>query len=245
MSRPVYPQAVIRAPERSATGTLSDEIFHALVNDILSGTVEPGARLDEPSICQKFGVSRTPIREALRRLSGTGLVEVTPRKGVTVARIDIDELNDMFEALAEFEALCAKRSAVRMTMLEKKRLQVLNLGRERKLSDASEDLAALNNEFHEAIYQGGHNSSIASVTRGFRQRLAPFRALQFVPGQTEYSFHEHDRIVEAIVNSDPDHAYAAMRDHVTGTGLQVIEHFTRKGEVSPPNRLPTRRRRGR
>jgi DNA-binding GntR family transcriptional regulator len=222
--------AVSQALERCSSVTLSDEIFRALVKDILSGTTEPGARLDEPSLCRKFGVSRTPIREALRRFSGTGLVEVTPRKGVTVARIDIDELNDMFEALAEFEALCAKLGAVRMTMLEKKRLEVVNLNREPRILNGSEDLAALNNEFHEIIYQGAHNASIASVTRSFRQRLAPFRALQFVPGETEYA------IVEAIVRSDAQAAYTMMRDHVIGTGLQVIEHFSRKAKVTSPKR---------
>ena len=75
--------------------------------------------------------------------------------------------------------------AVRMTILEKKRLEVVNLNREQKILDGTEDLAALNNEFHEIIYHGAHNATIASVTRSFRQRLAPFRALQFVPGQTE------------------------------------------------------------
>src|SRR5262245_64244011 len=123
--------------------------------------MEPGARLDEPSICRKFGVSRTPIREALRRLSGTGLVEVEPRKGVTVARIDVEQLNDMFEALAEFEGLCARLSAVRMTTLEKKRLEVLNASRKKRIADGDANLAALNNEFHESIYLGGHSSSIA------------------------------------------------------------------------------------
>jgi DNA-binding GntR family transcriptional regulator len=224
----------LKSPSGAQPVTLSDEIFRALVKDILSGTTQPGARLDEPSICRKFGVSRTPIREALRRLSGTGLVEVTPRKGVTVARIDVGELNDMFEALAEFEALCAKLGAVRMTTLEKKRLELVNLNREQRILDGTGDLATLNNEFHDIIYQGAHNASIASVTRSFRQRLAPFRALQFVPGQTEYAFHEHDKIVEAIVRSDAQGAYTVMRDHVTGTGLQVIEHFSRNAKVGSP-----------
>ena len=89
-------------------------------------------RLDEPSICRKFGVSRTPIREALRRLSGTGLVEVTPRKGVTVVRIEVEQLNEMFEALAEFEGLCARLAAVRMTALEKRRLEILNADRQKE-----------------------------------------------------------------------------------------------------------------
>lgn len=218
---------------------LSDEVFQALVNDILSGAVKPGTRLDEPSICRKFGISRTPIREALRRLSGTGLVEVTPRKGVTVARIEVEQLNEMFEALAEFEGLCARLSSVRMTALEKKRLELINAGRQKKIADGDHNFADLNNEFHEFIYLGAHNSSIASVTRSFRQRLAPFRALQFVPGHTEYAFHEHDGIVQAIVAADADRAYGLMRDHVTGVGLQVIEHFSQR-EAEPAGRAKAR-----
>src|SRR5947209_19644287 len=140
--------------ERCIAVTLSDEVFQALVKTILSGKIEPGARLDEPSICRQFGVSRTPIREALRRLSGTGLVEVAPRKGVTVARIDIEQLNNMFEALGEFEGLCSRLSAVRMTTLEKKRLEVLNEMRRKKIADGDKNFAALNNEFHESVYLG-------------------------------------------------------------------------------------------
>jgi DNA-binding GntR family transcriptional regulator len=230
-------------PNRFSAVTLSDEIFHALAKDILSGALQPGARLDEPGICRKFGVSRTPIREALRRLSGTGLVEVTPRKGVQVARIDVAQLNDMFEALAEFEGLCSRLSAVRMTALEKRRLEVINANRQKRIADGDKDFVALNNEFHEAIYQGAHNASIASATRNFRQRLAPFRALQFVPGQTEYSFHEHDEIARAIVGSDAERAYRLMRDHVTGTGLQVIEHFSRSQETPSAKKPHSRRRR--
>jgi DNA-binding GntR family transcriptional regulator len=198
--------------------TLSDEVFEALVKDILSGAIKPGARLDEPSICKKFGVSRTPIREALRRLSGTGLVEAAPRKGVTVARIDVEQLNNMFEALAEFEGLCARLSAVRMTTLEKRRLEVLNANRQKRIADGEKTYTAL------------------------RQRLAPFRALQFVPGQAEYSFQEHDGIVKAIISSDSEQAYTLMRDHVTGTGLQVIDHFARSGGSSSPKKSPVQRR---
>ena len=102
--------------------TLSDKIFQALATAIVSGQLKPGQRLDERSVCREFGVSRTPVREAFRRLSGAELVETAPRKGVTVARVDVEKLTEMFEALAEFEGLCARLSAVRMTALEKKRL---------------------------------------------------------------------------------------------------------------------------
>jgi DNA-binding GntR family transcriptional regulator len=183
--------------------------------------------LDEPSVCREFGVSRTPVREALRRLGGTELVEMTPRKGVIVARIDVAQLTDMYEALAEFEGLCARLSAVRMTALEKKRLELLNESRESRLASGDrDDFAAINNEFHEAIYQGSHSPSIAGVTRNFRQRIASFRVLQFVPGLTEYSFREHDEIVRAILTSDAEAAFRAMRNHVTSVGLQAIENFS-------------------
>jgi DNA-binding GntR family transcriptional regulator len=129
-----------------------------------------------------------------------------------------------------------------MSALEKKRLEILNAQRQKRIADGDKDFAAMNNEFHEAIYLGAHNPSIASVTRSFRQRLAPFRALQFVPGRTEYSFHEHDEIVRTIVGSDGARAYDVMRDHVIGTGLQVIEHFARNGEAAFSKR-PARRRR--
>ena len=222
--------------------TLSDDVFSALVRDILAGVVQPGARLDEPSICKRFGVSRTPIREALRRLGGTGLVDTAPRKGVTVARIDVQQLTGMFEALAEFEGLCSRLSAARMTSLEKKRLQVVNANRVKRIADGNKDFAAMNYEFHELIYLGAHNPSIASVARNFRQRLTPFRVLQFVPGRTEYSLHEHDEIVRAVLDADAEQAYVVMRDHVISAGLQVIEHFSQKKETPAPNRKSSRRR---
>jgi DNA-binding GntR family transcriptional regulator len=222
--------------------TLSDEIFHALAKDIVSGKVKPGQRLDEPSVCRTFAVSRTPVREALRRLNGTGLVEVTPRKGVTAARIDIAQLTDMYEALAEFEGLCARMSAERMTALEKKRLEILNASRKSKMARGGQDFATLNTEFHESIYQGSHSPSIAGVTRNFRQRIAPFRVLQFVPGQTEYSFREHDDIVRAILASDSERAYRTMRDHVTRVGVQAIENLSRQRDKMGARRRPLPKR---
>jgi DNA-binding GntR family transcriptional regulator len=223
--------------------TLSDKIFQALVEAIVAGRLAPGQRLDEPSVCREFGVSRTPVREALRRLSGTELVEITPRKGVTVAQIDVEQLTDMYEALAEFEGLCARLSAVRMTALEKKRLEMLNATRESRMAKGDrDDFALINSEFHEALYQGSHSPSIASVTRNFRQRIEPFRILQFVPGQTEHSFREHDEIVQAILASDAERAWRVMRDHVTRVGVQAIENLSvqRAGASARPVRQRAR-----
>jgi DNA-binding GntR family transcriptional regulator len=105
-----------------------------------------------------------------------------------------------------------------------------------------DDFALINSEFHEALYQGSHSPSIASVTRNFRQRIEPFRILQFVPGQTEHSFREHDEIVQAILASDAERAWRAMRDHVTRVGVQAIENLSvqRAGVSARPVRQRAR-----
>jgi DNA-binding GntR family transcriptional regulator len=217
--------------KETAKETFSETIFSRLADAIVRGVVAPGERLEEPAIARQFGVSRTPVREALRRLCGTGLVEVAPRRGVTVVRIDVAQLTDMFDAIGELEALCARLSAQRMTMLERKKLEQVNERcRELVDTDADGNYAAFNDQFHELIYLGAHNASIAATTRGFRQRLGPFRILQFVRagGRAQAAFREHDEIVAGILASDGERAHRAMRSHIASSSLDVIEHFAKR-----------------
>jgi len=211
--------------------TISDGIFQTLVRDILSGAAEPGARLDEPSMCRKFGVSRTPIREALRKLSGTGLVDVTPRRGVTVAQVDVHQLNTMFEALAEFDGLCARLSAARMTTLERKRLDVWSAGRQTRYVNGGPVLVDTEGELFKLIYEGARNPSIASVAQSFRLRLAPFCAAALATVEAERSSAREGEIVRSIVASDTDRSHSLTRDHVIAIGLQAIERFSINGSL--------------
>jgi DNA-binding GntR family transcriptional regulator len=209
--------------------TLSDEVFLTLSKAIISGEIPPGQRLDEPSVCHRFGVSRTPVREALRRLSGTGLVEAIPMRGVTVSRISVEGLTDMFDALGEFEGLCARLSAERMTPLERRRLQLMNETVMKSATKKGAPLRDLNEQFHELIYQGAHNECVASVTRSFRERVAPSsQLLQFVPRESPGSFQAHSLIVSAIAAGDAAGAQRAMRDHITHVSLPVIDHFAHR-----------------
>jgi DNA-binding GntR family transcriptional regulator len=221
--------------------TLSDEVFLTLSKAIISGEIAPGQRLDEPSVCRRFGVSRTPVREALHRLGGTGLVEVVPRRGVTVSRISVEGLTDMFDALGEFEGLCARLSAERMTPLERRRLQVLNETLLKSTMKKGAPLRDLNEQFHELIYQGAHNECVAGVTRGFRQRVAPFQVLQFAPRASPESCQDHDLVVRAITAGDAAGAQRAMRDHITRSSLQVIDHFAQRQQ--PRGAAPAARKR--
>src|SRR6202044_2570370 len=99
--------------------TIAAQIQKSLTSRIIKGELRPGYKLDEKTLATEFGVSRTPIREALRELSARGLIDLVPRRGGIVAQISIDQLADMLDAECELEALCARLACQRMSAVEK------------------------------------------------------------------------------------------------------------------------------
>lgn len=203
----------MNAPRRTRTEHLSDSIADA----ILSGEFEPGLRLDEQMLATRFGVSRTPVREALRQLAATGLVEARPRRGTIVAAVTPRQLDTLFGAMAELEATCARLSAIGMSQVERRRLQSLHeemgalAGR-----GETEAYAAGNLRFHALIYRGSHNDVVEEMAVSLRRRLEPFRRAQFrTPGRLMRSHGEHDQVVTAILTADAAAAHAAMLHHVS------------------------------
>src|SRR5882757_683606 len=137
--------------------TISNRIYKSLAEEIIGGSLQPGAKLEEKTLASRFGVSRTPIREVLRELGARGLIDLAPRRGGVVARIGLDRLADMLDAECEIEALCARLASQRMTALEKGRLQALHEQSKERLQDRDEtDYLALNKEFHDLICAGAH-----------------------------------------------------------------------------------------
>jgi DNA-binding GntR family transcriptional regulator len=180
------------------------------------GRLAPGAALDETVIAATFGVSRTPIREAIRQLEAIGLVEARAPKGAVVAAMSERQLDDMFAVMAEIEALCAQWSAVTMTANERRNLLALQAQSERLVSSGSrEDYVAFNSRFHEAIYAGAHNAFLAELAVTVRKRCAPFRRAQFETlGRLAKSHGEHGAVVTAIQRGDAEGAARAMRGHI-------------------------------
>jgi DNA-binding GntR family transcriptional regulator len=196
--------------------TLAEELRLHLADEIVRGVLAPGAPLDEMELARRFGVSRTPVREAIRQLDASGLVEARAHRGAVVARPGAERLAGMFEAMGELEALCAGLAAERMTGGERSRLEA-----------AHEDLRALiqsgdpqryhdmNEAFHGVIYAGAQNAYLAEMTLATRERVQPFRRAQFRNlGRLAKSHVEHDRVVVAILRGDREGAAAAMRAHI-------------------------------
>lgn len=215
--------------EQPRPTTLAEDLRRQLADEILEGRLYPGVRLDEQELAARFGVSRTPVREALRQLAATGLVQERPRKGVVVATVTPERMNEMFEVMGELEASCARFAALRMTAKERRNLAELH-ARGNGLAQSGDPAAydGFNTEFHSAIYAGAHNSFLEETARAMRQRVRPFRRAQFrLVGRLDDSWAEHDAVVRAILRGDAEGAYYAMRAHVSAVGSASADILTR------------------
>ena len=203
--------------------TSAEEIRRGLADRIISGVLPPGTALDETQLAAEFAVSRTPVREALRLLASSGLVDQKPHAKALVAKPDEQELAGMFEVMGYLEALCAGLCAIAMTKAERDALDGLHVQMSALVRDGdAARYAEANDLFHTAIYDGAHNGYLAEITRSTRQRLQPFRRAQFGElGRLLKSHAEHSLIVEAILRGDRSEAESAMRSHISIVGNAV------------------------
>jgi DNA-binding GntR family transcriptional regulator len=221
-----------RASALSAAKTRADHARQHLADEIITGKLKPGARLDECDVAERLGLSRTPVREALRQLAAIGLAELRPHRGVFVAQPDSEHLAEAFEFMADLESLCARYAATRMTAAERRLLE------ERHLSSGElvrrgdrESYATHNAEFHELIYRFSHNRSLADTAQATRRRLAPYRRGQFaVLGRLALSFTEHERVVSAIIRGEATVAAAAMQAHVAIVSVASADYIAGRAD---------------
>ena len=205
-----------------------DDIREVLENEIVAGEIMPGTHLDEATLAQRFAVSRTPVREVLNRLASSGLVELRPRRGAFVARLSLEKLVEMFETMAEMEAVCGRLAARRMSEQEHQALLKSHEACRRAVTAGIPDAYyAENTKFHEVIYDGCHNAFLTGEVRRIRRRLHAYRRLQLrVRNRMQSSFDEHDEIVAAILAGDGQRAEDALRDHVTVQGERFHQLVT-------------------
>ena len=212
----------IRPPD-PVRRTRAEELRVQIADEIVRGVLAPGTALDETDLAMRFGVSRTPVREAIRQLAASGLVDARAHRAAVVARPNEDRLVGMFEAMAEIEGLCAGLSAERMTAIERRQLETIH-EQLRQLIQVGDPQRhhEINEAFHGAIYEGAHNSYLAEVALGTRVRVQPFRRAQFRNlGRLSKSYIEHDKVVVAILRGQRAAATDAMRAHI----LTVREEY--------------------
>ena len=215
---------------------MAERLVPIIEDDIVEGRIAPGTRLDELSLAERHGVSRTPVREALRRLAETGLVVVRPRRGAVVAKLEPHAVVEMFEVMAEVEAFAGRLAARRARPDETAAMRaahrdcVAAAGR----NDADGYYAA-NERFHRLIYDASGNGFLADEAGRLHTRLKPYRRLQLrAPRRLAASLGEHEHVLAAIEAGDGERAADALRDHVRVQGERFGDLLRLMAEPAVP-----------
>ncbi len=216
-------ESVSSGAHRIVTYSLADEAYQALHQRIVRGQLAPDTPLMEPALCEELGISRTPLREALRRLASEGLVVMPRNRRARVTPIDAQELEHLFEVEAGLEGLAAGLAASRMTNTELKRLESLQERLERLLVKGDRNAYfELNQRIHGLIVAGAKNPVLEETHRGLLGRLerARYLALDRM-GRWEESTDEHRAILEALTDRDGERAGRLLAEHVRHTGEAI------------------------
>lgn len=211
--------------ERITSQALYLQVADRLREQIYQRELAPGDAIDEMALCERFGISRTPLREALKVLSSEGLIELIPRRGSFVRSMDVEELNELFPVMVVLEGLCAREA---VENCEAKDLQKLV-----KMHDKLEKFAKAgdvdayyeqNFVFHQAIQDLSGNKWLQRVIGDLRKVLRLARHMQLtIPGRLEASLDEHRQIMEAFTKDDPDLADLNMQNHLKQQWFSLVD----------------------
>ncbi len=192
------------------------QVRDGIENDILTGALSPGDRLDEMSLANRFGVSRTPIREALAQLDSVGLIELRLNRGAIVAQAGPEQLVEMFEVMAELEGMAARLAARRVSAIDRKTIGAALEDCRRAAERGESDAYYYENErFHQAIYTASRNGFLIDQCLTLQRRLRPYRRLQLrAQNRVKTSLREHDDIVDAIFAGDSQQAEKVLKQHI-------------------------------
>jgi len=212
--------------------SLSQQVADHLRQEIYDRRLPPGRRLDESELATRLGVSRTPVREALRQLAAQGLVEIRSRRGCFVAELTLEDQREIFPIMARLEGWVAHEVAKKATAEDLERLRDLH-GRLEKLA-AAEDVDRYweaNYVFHVALQELAGNRWLQNILGELRRKLnlARHRSLK-LPGRIRRSIAEHRLLMKAISGRRPAEAEAAMRDHLLSQLEALIELEGKKGK---------------
>lgn len=211
-----------------STPTLKLSVVRRLEEEIVSGLLQPGTRLDEVQLADRYKLSRTPLREALAQIAASGLIEIRPRSGAFVTQLSPRAMLECLAFTAEVEAIAATWAAARMTRAERENLTALQEKANVCVAqDDSDGYFDFNRQFHEAIYAGAHNSYVQESAHKLFLRGAPYRRLQLRQrGRLATSHAEHGAIAAAIVAEDGPKAAAAIRSHIMIQGDRFLEFLS-------------------
>lgn len=206
---------------------LRDVVFKTLREAILKGDLAPGERLMEIKLANQLGVSRTPIREAIRKLELEGLVVMVPRKGAEVAKITEKDLRDVLEVRASLEELAISLACERIT--DEKIAELKDALEQFRIVIKGKDvtkIAQMDVAFHDVIFEATQNARLVQMVNNLREQMYRYR-LEYLKDFSTHSRldEEHVKIFEAVSARDIERATALIREHIYNQEVTVVKNI--------------------
>lgn len=210
---------------------LREVVFETLREAIINGVLKPGERLMEVQLAEELGVSRTPVREAIRKLELENFVVMIPHKGAYVAGISLKDIADVFEIRAALEGLAAAAAAERITDEELEELERI-LVRKAEIIEANdlEKLVEVDTQFHELLYKASRNDRLVQIINNLHEQIQRFRSTTLAyPGRMREALEEHKKIVEAISERNAALAQQLAQEHIENAENSMLESLQKNG----------------
>ena len=210
---------------------LRETVCEVLRDAIRRGILEPGERLMEVQLAEELGISRTPVREAIRKLEQEGYVIMLPRRGTYVSDVSVKDVKEIFEIRSALESLAAELVTLRIEPdeLDKLRTLLTEIEGQIERKDSMDKIVATDVKFHGLLYQVSRNERLVAIISNLKEQLARFRTLSMsYPGRLQETLQEHRAMVEAIAAGDVDAARDAAERHMEQAEETLLKAMRRK-----------------
>lgn len=207
---------------------LREVVCETLREAIINGVLKPGERLMEIQLAEELGVSRTPVREAIRKLELEGFVIMIPRRGTYVADLSIKDINEVFEVRTALDVLAAGLAAERITDEELEQMErlLVHIGEYIEKEDMDKIVEA-DSQFHDILYRASRNDRLVQIINNLREQLTRFRSISMsYPGRLKNTLEEHSRLVEALAMRDVKLAEKLSTEHMENSEQTLLLDFS-------------------
>jgi DNA-binding GntR family transcriptional regulator len=210
---------------------LHDEVAERIRELVLSGELEPNSRVNELELAMRFGISRTPLREAIKILATEGMLELLPNRGARVTAVNEAEIDEMLEVIAGLEANAARLLAKRITDAEIAEIAETHEAMLEAYEKRDETAYfTLNRQIHEAMMRAARNATLAQLYAGLSSRIQRFRyAAHKTPEQWQRAIDEHEQMLRLMIKRDGEGLARLMEAHILGKKEPITAQFGTMG----------------
>ncbi len=218
--------------------TLRERILETIREAIIKGALKPGEKVAEPELAERFGISRTPIREAFRQLESEGYLTVIPRKGAVVAAFSQKDIEEFYAIKSILEGYAARRACENLTSKEIEKLEAVNA----KLSSLAEGsdikhFFKVHNDFHDLFIRAAQNDKLYEMISGLVSKFQRLRLASLsLPGRMKISVEEHEKIIDSFRKKNPVQAEKLVRKNAEYGGRVLVQGGNTDANMKPAER---------